>query len=365
MTIDDSETLLAPPQAKARGGKFFVLDRDIWAKLWEIETRNRLNLVTAFLVLLAGTGADHRLTKWSAKACEERAGLGKPRAKIAIAELIAGGLAEMADTATRNFPHYRLAKPASDKEPIFLPVQLITGFAGETPVLRRIRENGDPLLLRMLIDLYGLIEMDACHGIPIAHLRTWAGSDVQRKVLEKGSNAIWALHLGGSTIAGSAWAQAHIRPHRKTPAWDDVWQRLGTLQKIGALWFEPWVFDGVELDAEPLYPVEIRGLPSRVASENPQLRQAIDWAVDALADGKTYLWDKNLVGVSVIVPTHHRAPALRGVAKLRVEADTPGRRAAYARRLAAIETATSGYQMIYNDALKRNYSRPIQLRRNG
>jgi hypothetical protein len=26
--------------------------------------------------LLAGTGADHRLTKWSAKACEDRAGMG-------------------------------------------------------------------------------------------------------------------------------------------------------------------------------------------------------------------------------------------------------------------------------------------------
>ncbi len=56
-----------------------MLDRDIWAKLWETETRNRLNLATAFLVLLAGTGADHRLTKWSAKACEERAGLGDAR----------------------------------------------------------------------------------------------------------------------------------------------------------------------------------------------------------------------------------------------------------------------------------------------
>ena len=51
------------------------------------------------------------------------------------------------------------------QEPIFLPVQLVTGLAGETPVLKRVREAGDPMLVRMLIDLYGLVQIDAAGAV--------------------------------------------------------------------------------------------------------------------------------------------------------------------------------------------------------
>jgi hypothetical protein len=100
-----------------RGSRFSVLERGIWNRLWEIDTDNRLNLVTAFLVLLAGTGSDHRLTRWSAKACEEHAGMRKPRAKRAIDELIAGGLVEHVETSTPMAPHYRLPAVARAADP--------------------------------------------------------------------------------------------------------------------------------------------------------------------------------------------------------------------------------------------------------
>src|SRR3546814_9048293 len=66
-------------RGKGRGGNFLAIDRSAWERLWQVETGNRLNLVTAFIVLLAGTGSDHQLTKWSAKACEQHTGMGKPR----------------------------------------------------------------------------------------------------------------------------------------------------------------------------------------------------------------------------------------------------------------------------------------------
>ena len=61
-------------RGKGRGGNFFAIDRPAWERLWEVETGNRLNLVTAYMVLLAGTGSDHQLSKWSAKACEQHTG---------------------------------------------------------------------------------------------------------------------------------------------------------------------------------------------------------------------------------------------------------------------------------------------------
>src|SRR3546814_17498201 len=71
---------------------------------WQVETGNRLNLVTAFIVLLAGTGSDHQLTKWSAKACEQHNGMGKPRAKVAIDELIQHGFVARTERSTKLYP---------------------------------------------------------------------------------------------------------------------------------------------------------------------------------------------------------------------------------------------------------------------
>src|SRR3546814_16477936 len=93
---------------------------------WQVETGNRLNLVTAFIVLLAGTGSDHQLTKWSAKACEQHTGMGKPRAKVAIDELIQPGFVARTERSTKLYPQYRLQPLPIASAPNFLPVALVT-----------------------------------------------------------------------------------------------------------------------------------------------------------------------------------------------------------------------------------------------
>jgi hypothetical protein len=130
-------------RGSGRGSNFMVLRNSVWGKLCETKaTANRMNLVTAFLVLLAGTGSDHRLTKWSLKACEEHAGMGKPRARAAIEELIKLKLVERTDTSTPLMPQYRLPEVPRDEEPIYLPKQIITGLGEATPIIRRLREAG-------------------------------------------------------------------------------------------------------------------------------------------------------------------------------------------------------------------------------
>src|SRR3546814_16269491 len=58
-------------RGKGRGGNFLAIDRSAWERLWQVETGNRLNLVTAFILLLAGTGSTHQLTKCAANASEQ------------------------------------------------------------------------------------------------------------------------------------------------------------------------------------------------------------------------------------------------------------------------------------------------------
>ena len=350
-------------RGRGRGRLFFALDRELWARLWTLEATNRLNFVLTYLVLLAGTGSDHQLTKWSAKACEEHVGIGKPRAMRAIEELIAHGIVSRTDNSTRTMPQYRLPPLDRNADPIFLPVQLVTGLAAETPVLRRIREVGDALVLRMLVDLYGLVQTDATYGVPIENLRQDPSQHhPARKLLEAGANAVWALELGSKESATGTWTQTHrVDGQNGAAAWSEFWERLATLTKIGALWFEPWIFDSAELDAEPLFPVDpaIHYAVRDTDLVTDLTRTAYNASV-ALAGERTYLIDRAEGDILIALPTHHRAPEIRGVARLRVEPDTPGHRRSYAQRMQRIEGYHAAYNMLLADTKAGRFDRPLQ-----
>ena len=358
-----SEIVSEPARKRGvgRGSRFFVLDRELWEAIWQAPTLNRLNFVTAFLVLLAGTGADHRLTKWSAKACEERAGMGKPRAKKAIEELIAAKLLERTEASTPMFPQYRIAEGRSTEEPIFLPVQLVTGFGPETPILRRVRETGDAMVLRMLVDLYGLIEPDATYGVPLSTLRLFSKSDdPSRKAFETGVHAVWSLELGTWMQGEGKWRNCHSSASEEEP----FWPRVNKLQNMGALWFEPWVFGGTEWDSEPLFPVdlaEVSGNKSPVSDRDTQTLTSLCMQVGSvLAGDRTYLLSESDSRLFVALPIHHGAPALRGVARMRVEPDTPGRRLSYAARKKKVYNRSSAYRKLLEDASVGDFSQPLQ-----
>src|SRR3546814_15475718 len=95
---------------------------------------NRLNLVLAYLVLLAGTGSDHQLSNWSAKACEQHVGVGKPRAKVAIDELIRHGFVAHSERSTKLYPKYSLQAIPLDSDTLFLPVALVIGSETATTI---------------------------------------------------------------------------------------------------------------------------------------------------------------------------------------------------------------------------------------
>lgn len=352
---DDEGTKLR--RGGGRGASFFALGTEVWCRLWEVETSNRLNLVTSYLVLLAGTGSDHQLTKWSTKACEEHTGMGKPRAKHAIEELISAGLVERTDGSTRMRPQYRLPSLDREAEPIFLPVALVTGLRAETPILRRVREIGDPLVLRLLIDLYGMIQIDPAFGVPSAMLRQSSASPA-RKVHEIGVHAVWALTYGTTQQGAGDWVQVY---YDKKEHWQPFWDRIAALRKIGALWFEPWLFESDELDSEPLFPVDLGNLHGGSEEAVAQLTNTAYSAAVELTQDRAYLLERHAADIIIPLPAHYRQPALRGVAKLRIEADTPGRRRAYAQRMSRIEVFSHAFDQVHHDASAQRYDRPMQV----
>lgn len=345
---------------RKRGGRFFVLQHEVWTRLWQVETDNRLNLLTAFLVLLAGTGANHRLSKWSAHACEQYAGMGKPRARKAIDELLASGLIQRGPASSANFPQYVFAAIEQKAEPIFLPVPLITGLAGELPLLRRVRETGDALLLRLLIDLYGAVGIDRTMGLPLASVRQFVkGDEPSRIVCPQGANAIWQVQWGDTRTMNDALSAPHAERKEGRTDWDGLWRRFDLLQTLGAIWFEPWVFGGVELDAEPLYPL----LPFQPRHRTPETRVLHDAIGDAVyaAMGDVPCMLHENKAAPIMLPTHYRQPRLFGVLRLTVEADSPGRRFAYAQRMAALADNTAAYEALCEELQAQRRDVPIRV----
>lgn len=345
-----------------RGRNFMVLHRPVWSQLCTAPCSNRFNFVTAFLVLLAGTGSDHRLTKWSAKACEEHAGMGKPRARQAIEELTEAGLVERTEASTTMMPQYRLPPIPRDAEPIYLPTQFVTGLAEETPMLRRLREAGDFEALRMLIDLYGLLETDATQGVPISFIHTAAEDNAPaRKVCEFGVNAVWAMPLPSVTTVSGDW----MKPHKVSSAkpWANLWERLRLLEAIGAIWFEPWVFSGSSDHAEPLMPVDPSVLYSMAeGDEVAQLTRLMQDACRHYVEmgEREYLLDRYGNDILIPLPLHHQAPALRGVMRVKVEADTPGFRRAYGARMRVIERVTPALQQLIQNIGNGSHTQPVR-----
>lgn len=341
-----------------KGSKFFVLDKREWDRLWSVRTANRMNLLTAYLVLMAGTGADHRLTKWSSKACEQYAGMGKPRAKAAIDELIAGGLLQRTSASTARFPQYEFPRRRGEAAPddvIFMPNQFVTGCSDEVPMLRRIRETGDPMLLRMLVDLYGFVQVDPAFGLPLSVLRQFGKqAECCRKVGEFGANAVWALSLGGIRQVDEVWMRKCLRKNSQ----GDFLSRINVLQQIGAIWFEPWVFESNQDDAEPLFPIETSN--SSNVSDWPaciQHRLVAGILVGKMARALDP-YDKHTL---VVLPAHHSPPALRGVCRLQVEADTLGRKTAYAQRMALKEGWRDACDELYRDLQSGRTAGPIRV----
>lgn len=318
----------APTTAASVAGRFMVLPRDHWETLWRIETANRFNLVAAYLVLLAGVTAGTGLTRWSALACERYAGIGPARARKAIAELIDGGLVSRQAVPPGEGPLYRLAERG--RGGIFLPLSLVLAPAGGS-LLGFLRETGDALLLRMLVDLHGLVRPDPVFGMKLEALRQ--GRDTPSHPVAGGhGHTIWQLGRHEEVVAAGPWVEIHAPAGEGEPDRAAFWRRLKRLQGLALIGFETWVFDGPALDAEPLFPLPGPAeAPYRAAVlQLDELRRRAVGALSGIAEGADRAPGDP---VRVVRPEHCQMPVLRGVARLAVTPATPGLRRAMEQRL--------------------------------
>jgi hypothetical protein len=219
------------------------------------------------------------------------------------------GRCQFRQATPRRLSPNRLPEVPREEEAIFLPQQLVTGLGGKTSLIRRLREAGDFLALRMLVDLYAQIETDATHGVSIERLRQGSVNDVSaRKVCEAGVNVVWAMPVPTSTGGNGDWIVAH-RTKQSDP-WVNFWERIKLLQNIGAIWFEPWVFAGAALDSEPILPLDPSVLYSYSEGDKiAQLTRLMQEVSRLFVGEREYLLDRHEADILIALPLHHQPRA--------------------------------------------------------
>ena len=327
-----NETEAQPPEldGKPSGSKFMILSRANWDQLLKSKKlENRLHGACAYLVMLAGTGADNATTSWSAKSFETYLGMRKSNGQRAIDNLVEAGLVTVEKPGKR--PRYKLtnapAKDADETECIFLPNQLVRGFGTGPSLLHRLRQTGDINALSMLIALYGSLQDDITMGLDGSLYGGFAqghehpcGAD--RKF---GANSVWALEPGTTTYCSGTWWKV---------AGSDPWPVVRTLEQIKAIEQESWLFDGPGADADPIVPWD----------DDVEVWNAA--AAEHLCEDGYWEYLSGRGQQIVVLASHMTAPTIRSVYRPAIMADTPRRRGRYVERQAVKEAAIQRWQDI-------------------
>jgi hypothetical protein len=316
-------TLMSNSMEKKKEG-FFAVDVRCFA-----ESCANLNEAVCYLVLARGTGGDQVTTSWSVNAIEQRTSISRGRAGEAIQRLIDRGL--VSKVAGGSKPRYKLVtwaqftKLAPDPTPLseeqeevldlirhfqalsskqktirnhllrlnrvhlkrndygtyfeaieppeprlaFIPNAFVSGAAGETPPLERLRRLQDPLLLRLIVDLYRIhLENDGGVAKTVIY-----GGYTREKKADFGSYAIYEFRYKSTMAYG---AHEILQPHVSTlqphvpegfkwngkPDMSAVWERFRKLESLGLIEWIPTLFEGAGPDAEPLFPLGHEGTDS-------------------------------------------------------------------------------------------------------
>lgn len=195
--------------------------------------------------------------------------------------------------------------PRPPGEPVWLPNELIDGVGGRDSPLELIRQTGDALTLRLLIDLYTAHRLDEWHGVDPRIIR---GTFDEVYRYEAGP----ALVLGWTPRAARLccwWGNSVTDPHRGTDNLGDaLWSRVGTLEQLGLLIFVPHVEDG---DHAPLYPCS----PAAGHRLEIELAGAAQCAATQILETRGRPRTPP-TAILAVVPGHMQRAAMVGVARL-------------------------------------------------
>lgn len=326
----------------AKRGGFFAVDKATWARVCP---GLGLNASVAYLVLAAFSGADNETTAASVNAVEKYTGIARARAAAAIKALIDAGVVLQTQGGSR--PRYKLIphtapapapKPARGRKPaasppapsapparamVWLPNALVTGAKGETAPVERVRQTGDPYILRLLVDLYYGQNLRDDGGI--------ARSVIHRKfsrvkVGEHGPFTVWGFTEGMEFVRWGELTNPHKRekltPEEQTAGKNpavDFFPRLQTLVDLGLVQWVPHLVESEDFDSEVIHPY-VMNSPLGKGDMEAELGSAAYCAGSVMLAARLRNVDPGLWFAPL--PKHYANAAMVGIARLRYRPHT-------------------------------------------
>jgi len=313
---------------KSSRGNFFAIDKTQWAGVCELS----INAALLYLLLARGSEKSNRFTSWSANSLEKYTGVTRRRAKEARIRLLGSQYVNV--ICSGKSPKYELPRSLGFQEKrdeIWLPNELITGAADEVTGIERVRQTGDVMRLRLLVDLYHQQNLvDDC-GVA----RECVHESFERKrIAESGIYTIW----GFSRDAMSCFPQNEVVSPHYVGDGDLFLERFNTLRDLGLVEVTPYLCETSKPDAEIIHP-----LGSVFGCEDLSL--VMDDAVFNMLPDQ-YSGECCLYDFVVPVPRHISNAAVVGIAQTRYRAKTSLTAAAKAHHIEQISAYRDAYEQM-------------------
>jgi hypothetical protein len=258
-------------------------------------------------------------------------------AKEAITRLRDAKLIKCVKASPRTRPRYTLAKKG---ELIWLPNTLDDGVGNETAPLTKLRQTQDPMVSRLLVELYG--EQNLREDGGISPKVTWQTYERER-VAERGTYVVWEFSFPKQWVS---WGEI-TRPHwhgGEDPG-KGFFRRFGHLQRLGLVEWIPYLFEGP--NGEPLHALRAAG----DAVEHELYCACTEAAERCLVEWQEGGVRRRSPDVVVPVAAHIDQVTLVGIARLRYRPHTRLTSAWWADHNARNQHYIEYYNRIRNNAI--------------
>lgn len=286
-------------------GNFFSVELESFHAACELG----MNEACLYLVMAMGTDRKGIKTSWSCNALQTRTSITKRKAKAAQQSLLGSGL--IRQTKQGKHPHFEFVLQG-DSEKVFLPSEFIDGAADEIPPLELMRQGGDVMALRLLVDLYSVTNFADDGGVQTDIVFFGYKSE---KLSEVGEFAIWGFDQEQENVYS-------LRPaiccHVLGDATRDLrlkefGPRLKAIQDLGLARFVPVLFDsdGGEI---------MHHLENPFTGES--MVENAKWAAANLVENRLHFDCSDEHDLVLPILKHFRSPVVKGVLALKYRQKT-------------------------------------------
>lgn len=193
----------------------------------------------SLIVIAAGTAKDNRSTSWSCHSVKNYTSISRQRSKQAVKLLLANNILSLKPHKNKKHPKYRINHDTDD-EMIWLPKGFVTGVSDETPPLERLRQTGDVLTLKLMLDIYAVCSIAEEGGLP------WDVVSVpykSQRIGESRQYTIWGFTAENTTCYTS---NELVSVHKIDGEFREFWRRLTSLEDMGLVQLVVVAFDAKE-----------------------------------------------------------------------------------------------------------------------